>query len=197
MGIAQAVAVIPGISRSGATISTGLLLKNDRSEVARFSFLMVLLPIIGAALLGYSLHVILRRWRRHFSRITDHWFSGCLYFRIPGLHLDDQPGKKGQPLLVCTLLCHGWNYSNNICLIEWIIRNPETYLEGTVLYIDKPLTWTSFDVVNKIRRSLKVPPGDQENQGGSCRHTRSAGHRTGDYLYRESHQTDHAVPGYG
>lgn len=51
MGIAQAVATIPGISRSGATISTALLLKNDRSEVARFSFLMVLLPIIGAALL--------------------------------------------------------------------------------------------------------------------------------------------------
>ncbi|HDR68659.1 MAG TPA: undecaprenyl-diphosphate phosphatase [Bacteroidaceae bacterium] len=51
MGIAQAIAVIPGISRSGATISTGLLLKNDREEVARFSFLMVLLPILGAALL--------------------------------------------------------------------------------------------------------------------------------------------------
>jgi len=51
MGIAQALATIPGISRSGATISTGLLLKNGRSEVARFSFLMVLLPIIGAALL--------------------------------------------------------------------------------------------------------------------------------------------------
>jgi undecaprenyl-diphosphatase len=51
MGIAQAIATIPGISRSGATISAGLLMKNDRSEVARFSFLMVLLPIIGAALL--------------------------------------------------------------------------------------------------------------------------------------------------
>ena len=51
MGIAQAIAVIPGISRSGATISAGLLMKNDRSEVARFSFLMVLIPIIGAALL--------------------------------------------------------------------------------------------------------------------------------------------------
>ena len=49
MGIAQAIAVIPGISRSGATISTGLLLKNERGEVAKFSFLMVLLPIIGAA----------------------------------------------------------------------------------------------------------------------------------------------------
>ena len=51
MGIAQALATIPGISRSGATISTGLLLKNGRSEVAQFSFLMVLLPIIGAAIL--------------------------------------------------------------------------------------------------------------------------------------------------
>jgi undecaprenyl-diphosphatase len=51
MGLAQAAAVVPGISRSGFTISTGLLLRNDRGEVARFSFLMVLLPIIGAALL--------------------------------------------------------------------------------------------------------------------------------------------------
>ena len=57
MGIAQALAVIPGISRSGATISTGLLLKRGRDEVARFAFLMVLLPIIGAALLDiFSLH---------------------------------------------------------------------------------------------------------------------------------------------
>jgi undecaprenyl-diphosphatase len=51
MGIAQSLAMIPGISRSGATISAGLLLKNGRSEVARFSFLMVLLPIIGGAFL--------------------------------------------------------------------------------------------------------------------------------------------------
>ena len=50
-GIAQALATIPGISRSGATISAGLLMKNGRSEVARFFFLMVLIPIIGAALL--------------------------------------------------------------------------------------------------------------------------------------------------
>ncbi len=51
MGIAQAIATVPGISRSGATIATGLLLKNERSDVAKFSFLMVLIPIIGAALL--------------------------------------------------------------------------------------------------------------------------------------------------
>ena len=51
MGIAQAFAMIPGISRSGATISTGLLLKNGKQNVAKFSFLMVLLPIIGGAFL--------------------------------------------------------------------------------------------------------------------------------------------------
>lgn len=48
IGIAQAVAVLPGISRSGATISTGILLKNRKEEVTRFSFLMVLIPILGA-----------------------------------------------------------------------------------------------------------------------------------------------------
>ncbi len=56
MGIAQAIATIPGISRSGATISAGLLLKNGRSEVAQFSFLMVLVPIIGAAFLDILSH---------------------------------------------------------------------------------------------------------------------------------------------
>lgn len=48
IGIAQALAVLPGISRSGATISTGLLLGNRKANIARFSFLMVLIPIIGA-----------------------------------------------------------------------------------------------------------------------------------------------------
>jgi len=37
--------------------------------------------------------------------------------------------------------------------------NPDTYIEGSVLFIDKPLTWTSFDVVNKIRKSLKYHLG--------------------------------------
>lgn len=51
IGVAQAMAVIPGLSRSGSTIATGLLLKNNREQVAKFSFLMVLIPIIGASLL--------------------------------------------------------------------------------------------------------------------------------------------------
>ncbi len=51
IGIAQAIAVIPGISRSGATISTSLLLNVDKDKATRFSFLMVLVPIIGAMIL--------------------------------------------------------------------------------------------------------------------------------------------------
>lgn len=51
IGLAQAVAVIPGISRSGATISTGLMSGVDRTQLAKFSFLMVLVPILGEAFL--------------------------------------------------------------------------------------------------------------------------------------------------
>jgi undecaprenyl-diphosphatase len=50
IGIAQAIAVLPAISRSGATISTGMMLGNKKSEIAKFSFLMVLVPVIGANL---------------------------------------------------------------------------------------------------------------------------------------------------
>ena len=51
IGIAQACATVPGLSRSGTTIATGLLLGNKKEAVAQFSFLMVLPPILGNALL--------------------------------------------------------------------------------------------------------------------------------------------------
>jgi len=51
IGIAQAIAVIPGISRSGATIATGQMIGNKKDEIAKFSFLMVLIPVLGANLL--------------------------------------------------------------------------------------------------------------------------------------------------
>lgn len=51
IGIAQAIAILPGISRSGSTISTSVLLGIDREKAARFSFLMVLPLILGKALL--------------------------------------------------------------------------------------------------------------------------------------------------
>ena len=47
IGLAQAVATMPGLSRSGTTIATGLLLGNKKESVAQFSFLMVLIPILG------------------------------------------------------------------------------------------------------------------------------------------------------
>lgn len=51
IGIAQALAVLPGLSRSGSTIATGLLLGNKKEKLAQFSFLMVIPPILGEALL--------------------------------------------------------------------------------------------------------------------------------------------------
>ncbi len=52
IGVAQTCAVLPGISRSGSTIAAGLLLGNKKAEVAKFSFLMVLVPIIGENILS-------------------------------------------------------------------------------------------------------------------------------------------------
>lgn len=51
IGLAQAAAVLPGLSRSGSTIATGLLLGNKKERLAQFSFLMVIPPILGEALL--------------------------------------------------------------------------------------------------------------------------------------------------
>lgn len=52
IGCAQAVAVLPGLSRSGTTIATGIILGDKREKVAQFSFFMVVIPILGEALLG-------------------------------------------------------------------------------------------------------------------------------------------------
>lgn len=54
IGIAQACAVLPGLSRSGSTIATGLLLGNSKKDLAQFSFLMVIPPILGEALLDFK-----------------------------------------------------------------------------------------------------------------------------------------------
>lgn len=51
IGVAQAVAVLPGLSRSGTTIATGIVIGDKRDKVAAFSFLMVIIPILGEALL--------------------------------------------------------------------------------------------------------------------------------------------------
>ncbi len=51
IGCGQAVAVLPGLSRSGTTIATGILLGDNREKMARFSFFMVIIPILGKGLL--------------------------------------------------------------------------------------------------------------------------------------------------
>ena len=52
IGIAQGIAaILPGLSRSGSTIATGILLGNKKEAVAKFSFLMVIIPILGEAFL--------------------------------------------------------------------------------------------------------------------------------------------------
>jgi undecaprenyl-diphosphatase len=51
IGISQAIAILPAISRSGSTIATGMMLGNKKSDIAKFSFLMVLVPVIGANLI--------------------------------------------------------------------------------------------------------------------------------------------------
>lgn len=51
IGVAQAIAVLPGLSRSGSTIGTGLIIGNKKESLAQFSFLMAIPPILGMALL--------------------------------------------------------------------------------------------------------------------------------------------------
>lgn len=52
IGLSQAIAVLPGLSRSGTTIATGLILGNKKEKIAQFSFLMVLIPILGETFLN-------------------------------------------------------------------------------------------------------------------------------------------------
>ncbi|HPX59195.1 MAG TPA: undecaprenyl-diphosphate phosphatase [Bacteroidales bacterium] len=59
IGIAQAIAVLPGLSRSGSTIATGILLGNKKESVAKFSFLMVIIPILGEAFLDIKDYLLM------------------------------------------------------------------------------------------------------------------------------------------
>ncbi|MBP3228488.1 MAG: undecaprenyl-diphosphate phosphatase [Bacteroidaceae bacterium] len=68
IGLAQAAAVLPGLSRSGSTIATGLLLGNRKESMAQFSFLMVIPPILGEALLD-TLKVVKEGFAATFSGV--------------------------------------------------------------------------------------------------------------------------------
>lgn len=66
IGLAQAIAVMPGLSRSGSTIATGLILGNDKAKLAQFSFLMVIPPILGEALLD-----VMKAMKHGADAVTD------------------------------------------------------------------------------------------------------------------------------
>ena len=53
IGCSQAIAVLPGLSRSGTTIATGIIIGDKREQVAQFSFFMVVIPILGEAILDF------------------------------------------------------------------------------------------------------------------------------------------------
>ena len=82
IGTAQAVATMPGLSRSGTTIATGLILGNKRAVVAEFSFLMVILPILGQSLLdlmggNFGANLGVGFWPLCVGFVTA-FVSGCL-----------------------------------------------------------------------------------------------------------------------
>ncbi len=88
IGIAQAIAVLPGISRSGATIATALSLGVKKSEAARFSFLMALAPILGVTLLKFLDYIELQQtsasalptlsWQAMLIGFAAAFFTGLL-----------------------------------------------------------------------------------------------------------------------
>lgn len=84
IGIAQAIAVLPGLSRSGSTIATGLLLGNKKEAVAKFSFLMVLVPILGEAFLDIKDYLAIQTpdatmsGMALFSGFVTAFITGCI-----------------------------------------------------------------------------------------------------------------------
>ena len=86
IGVAQACAVLPGLSRSGSTIATGLMLGNKKEKMAQFSFLMVIPPILGEALLD-----ILKAANGE-DVIAD---SICISLWLFRLQADDQHREEG------------------------------------------------------------------------------------------------------
>ena len=95
IGVAQAVAALPGLSRSGSTIATGLLLGNRKQTVAQFSFLMVLAPILGETFLELMKGNLGGRFRRGLRR------------GVSGLQVHDRDRQTRQTRLVRALLRGG------------------------------------------------------------------------------------------
>lgn len=108
-GIAQAfAAVLPGLSRSGSTIATGLLLGDRKEDVAKFSFLMVLIPILGEAFLDALKGGFRSGESGDLGGCAD---GGSRRFRLglSGLQLDDRSGQAREIDLFRRVLSGGGN----------------------------------------------------------------------------------------
>lgn len=81
VGIAQGIAVLPGISRSGMTIMTSLFLGISREEAFTFSFLLSVPAILGAAMLEA---IEVGGWKALVMSLPDHWFGGSVLSFITG-----------------------------------------------------------------------------------------------------------------
>ncbi|MFC1613017.1 undecaprenyl-diphosphate phosphatase [Patescibacteria group bacterium] len=83
IGIAQGVAIIPGISRSGATISAGILSGIDRMKVARFSFLLSIPAILGALLFKINKNIIAyTKWQPIIFGMITALIVGYIFLKL-------------------------------------------------------------------------------------------------------------------
>ena len=128
VGLGQSFAVIPGLSRSGTTISTGLICGVKKEAMAQFSFLMVLVPILGETFLEIV--------GGEFGASSVGALSLVLGFGIPFRSLcmqgDDSSCQEGKTQLVCALL------SCSLCVhIHFCIRCHEN-----IFRIRRP-SWSS------------------------------------------------------
>ena len=164
IGLAQAFAILPGISRSGATISTSVLLHIDRERAARFSFLMVvplILGKIGKDVMDGALSSSQADLLPLSVGFAAAFFTGLLActWMIKLV--------KRSKLAYFSVYCFGGSHhfpggflSLNLANTKDLTMSnddpfPSEFQEGKMLLLDKPLEWTSFDVVNKIRYRLK------------------------------------------
>ena len=128
IGIAQAIAVMPGLSRSGSTIATGLLLGDDKEKVARFSFLMVLVPIIGEAALD-----LMKGGFAESSISASSLIIGFIAAFISGAFACRwmiNLVKRGKLIWSCHLLCGNGCFFNYIFILLnlWILKKERSFI---------------------------------------------------------------------
>ena len=146
IGLAQACAAMPGLSRSGTTIATGLLLGNKKAAVAQFSFL-------NAARSRKR-----RSHGRHRHGHARRRVRSLVHHGVPGLQIHDRDRQAGQAHLVLALLRAGRPGIHPklfLLMKETLDLRGLNFEEGYIAVIDKPLSWTSTDVVRKIKSALR------------------------------------------